>query len=164
MQSALVYPNSIDSMSKLNKSVAELMNLTKEQLIRTIRNEQQAKRTAIGTENTVKQSRQGTKFNVKPKNKTVKRMAEFFEAGTKMKSLNDQPEVLNFKKKPVSLRGFREEEMKRAQISRTAQDTTFQHLSRNRLKAMKPQTQIQITLDIDIRSDGLTIHEGVWTL
>lgn len=77
MQSALVYPNSIDSMSKLNKSVAELMNLTKEQLIRTIRNEQQAKRTAIGTENTVKQSRQGTKFNVKPKNKTVKRMAVF---------------------------------------------------------------------------------------
>ena len=55
-----------------------------------------------------------------------------------MKASEDKPEVFNFKKKPVSLREFREEEMKRAQISRTAKDTTFQQLFDNRLKTMQP--------------------------
>ena len=54
-----------------------------------------------------------------------------------MKASKDKPEVLNFKRKPVSLREFREEEMKRAQISRTAKDTTFQQLFDNRLKTMQ---------------------------
>ena len=55
----------------------------------------------------------------------------------------NKPEVFNFKKKPVSLREFREEEMKRAQISRTAKDTTFQQLFDNRLKTMQHQTLLR---------------------
>ena len=51
-----------------------------------------------------------------------------------MKASEAKPEVFNFKKKPVSLREFREEEMKRAQISRTTKDTTFQQFFDNRLK------------------------------
>ena len=42
-----------------------------------------------------------------------------------MKASKDKPEVFNFKKRPVSLCEFREEEMKRAQISRTAKDTIY---------------------------------------
>ena len=53
-----------------------------------------------------------------------------------MKASKDKPEVFNFKKKPVSLREFPEEEVKRTQISRTAKDTTFQQLFDNRLKTI----------------------------
>ena len=59
-----------------------------------------------------------------------------------MKASKDKPEVLNFKK-PVSLREFCEEEMKRAQISRTAKDTTFQQLFDNRLKTMQHRTLLR---------------------
>ena len=55
----------------------------------------------------------------------------------------NKPEVFNFKKKPVSLREFREEEMKRAQISKTAKDTTFQQLFNNRLRTMQHQTLLR---------------------
>ena len=60
-----------------------------------------------------------------------------------MKASKDKPEVFNFKKRPVSLCEFREEEMKRAQISRTVKDTTFQQLFDNRLKTLQPQTLLR---------------------
>ena len=60
-----------------------------------------------------------------------------------MKASKDKPKVFNFKKKSVSLREFREEEMKRAQISRTAKDTAFQKLFDTRLKTMQPQTLLR---------------------
>ena len=60
-----------------------------------------------------------------------------------MKASKGKPEVFNFKKKPVSLREFLEEEMKRAQISRTAKDTTFQQLFDSRVKTMQPQTLLR---------------------
>ena len=56
-----------------------------------------------------------------------------------MKASKDKPEVFNFKKKPVSLREFREEEMKRAQI----RDTTFQQFFDNRLKTMQHRTLLR---------------------
>ena len=60
-----------------------------------------------------------------------------------MKASEDKPEVFNFKKKPVSLREFREEEMKRAQISRTTKDTTFQQFFDNSLKTMQHRTLVR---------------------
>lgn len=120
--------------------------------------EQLAKRPAKRDETQCQASRRGTKRNVKPNIKSVKEITEFFEARI-MKASKDKPEVFNFKKKPVSLREFREEEMKRAQVSRTAKDTTFQQLFDNRLKTMQPQTRIQVTLYIDIMSHGLSIQK-----
>ena len=120
--------------------------------------EQLAKRPAKRDETQCQASRRGTKRNVKPNIKSVKEITEFFEARI-MKASKDKPEVFNFKKKPGSYREFREEEMKRAQVSRTAKDTTFQQLFDNRLKTMQPQTRIQITLYIDIMSHGLSIQK-----
>ena len=70
-----------------------------------------------------------------------------------------QPHVFYFKKKPVSLLEYREEEMKLARIKRTAKDTTFEKLFSRRLRAMQPQKQIQISLNIDIMSDGLKVEK-----
>ena len=53
----------------------------------------------------------------------------------------------------MSLREYREEEMKLARIKRTAKDTTSEKLFSRRLRAMQPQTQIQISLNTDIMSE-----------
>ena len=144
-------------MAKLNNiSKDEFMKLTKEEIYAILQG-QLAKQPARDV-NQRQSSRQGMKRSVKPKIKSVKEINEVFEART-MKASKDKPEVFNFKKKPVSLHEFREEEMKRAQVSGTAKDTTFQQLFDNRLKTMQPQTRIQITLYIDIMSDSLLIQK-----
>lgn len=73
----VIYPNNIDSMSKSNNmSKDEFIKLSKDEIFDMLQG-QLAKQPATGTENSLKPSKQGTKYNVKPMKSLVKEKIEY---------------------------------------------------------------------------------------
>ena len=144
----VIYPNNIDSMSKLNNmSKDEFMKLSKDEIFDMLQG-QLAQQPATGTENTLKPSKQGTKYNVKPMKSLVKEKIEYYEHKARKTEA-----VITYAKKPISIASMRNEELDTARTSRFKRDSSFLNLFGHRLKKLPGKREnIQITINADVEN------------